>query len=79
MILIIALILFGYIIPFYLGYKYTQVAHSKGGRWEPLDPDRDDLFFTITPIFNLGFYFLWFIAHPRNKSITLNMFFKIKK
>lgn len=76
---LIALILFGYIIPFYLGYKYVQIAYSKGGRWEPLNPNITDLLFTIIPFFNLVFYIVWVTGHPRNKPINLNTFFKIKK
>lgn len=76
---LIALIVFGYVIPFYLGYKYAQIAYSKGGRWEFLNSNITDLLLTIIPFFNLVFYIAWFTNHPGNKPINLNKFFKIKK
>lgn len=76
---LIALIVFGYVIPFYLGYKYTQIAYSKGGRWNYLHTTFIDLLRIITPVFNLVFYIVWVTVHPRNKPINLNTFFKIKK
>lgn len=60
-------------------YKHTQIGHSKGGRWEEFSPDKLDIIFLVTPILNLSYYILWFTDHPRNKSINLNKFFKIKK
>ena len=81
MIIIILVIVFGYVLPAYLGYRYFHIAYSKGGIWENTDPTFIDVIVIFIPLFNL--FFVLFLAafdSPKKKTKrNLNNFLKIKK
>lgn len=41
-----------YILSFFGAKEFFRLAHSKGGKWYGVKPDRSDVFMTVCPIFN---------------------------
>ena len=80
--MIIALsVLFGYVVPAFLFYRYVKLSHSKGGIWEESKPEGIDLFFVFVPIINFLIGIItWVVLYPKDKKIiNLTNFFNIKK
>ena len=51
MITFIALIAI-YLVSVIASWKHTHIAHSKGGRWDSLEPSFFDVFMTFMPVIN---------------------------
>jgi hypothetical protein len=70
-----------YIVSVYGSYKFIQIAHSKGGIWEVLNPNLLDIFMTIMPFFNTGFSIMYLlgycyeIGHIKRKKLDLSRFY----
>jgi hypothetical protein len=69
-----------YIISIYGSYKFIQIAHSKNGTWDGLNPNILDLFMTFIPIFNIIFSIMYLFGlcyeegHIKRKRINLSRF-----
>lgn len=77
--MIYAILIASYVIPFFLNWKYVQLAYSKKGIYDKLNPDIYDLFFTITPLINILYMSQWVFNYPIEQGACLNKFFKVKK
>ncbi len=71
-----------YILSFLRMYFWNRNAHSKGGIFEGLKPDKDDLFFTVVPFVNTCISIIATMdsaTGKESKPIDLSKFFNIKK
>lgn len=69
-----------YLLSVYLMWRFTRIAHSKGGRWENITPNNIDIFAVFMPIFNTTLLPIVYLFFPPKKSKTdYNKFFKINK
>lgn len=73
-----------YIISFLYVKYWVTIAYSKGGVWESIEPDGDDVFINLCPVINTFVAFIC-LFKPASKDIAKRrkekskVFFKIKK
>lgn len=77
------LIVFGYLLPVFLMWKYTSLAHSKKGVYRDLTPSSMDLWYTFFPVLNLIGYLVWIFEYPiirtPKHAKDYSKLFKVKK
>jgi hypothetical protein len=81
--MVVLLIVIGtYVLGYILGYKWIQIAHSKGGQYEGLSMGGFDLFMIFCPIVNLGWIVIWLTNSPKEheekKNLNVKRFFNVK-
>ena len=74
---IITIILVLYILPAYIAYKGIQKDYSKGGIYENLDIESQEIYIVIVPLLNIGQCFAM-ICRKLTKKDLPNKFFRRK-
>lgn len=77
--MIYAILIALYVIPAFLNWIYVHLAYSKKGIFSGLNPDLNDLFFTVTPLVNIISLIQWPANFPIELGNGLSKFFRIKK
>lgn len=73
---ILIMVVAAYVVSFYGAYAYVRKAYSKGGRWQNVDVELEDVVVVFVPILNT----VLAIRHVLEYLETnLNKFFGIKK
>jgi hypothetical protein len=69
-----------YLLSAYYVWRYLHIAHSKGGRWEMINTDKEDVASVVVPILNtiIAIGLLSEDSPYKHKQSTNNKFFKIK-
>ena len=70
-----------YLISVYCTWKWYNIAYSKGGEWDFVEPDGIALIFMFIPLLNTFHIFMWLFDPPRKGMIKFSLykFFKVKR
>lgn len=73
------IIILGYLFSVFMAWLYIKLSRSKGGIYSNLHTRPLDIFFTLMPIVNTCFLFIWIIDWPiKGVNVNMNKFFGIK-